>query len=66
MNMPSVPCKDCTNRTMRCHTTCNEYKEYRAKQDEVNKINRPTEEEIMDMEFNRKRKDRRIKRNRKY
>ena len=66
MNMPSVPCKDCMNRTMRCHTTCSEYKKYRIKQDEVNKINRPSTEEIREMEFNRNKKDKRIKRNRKY
>lgn len=35
MNVP--PCKDCKNRHMLCHATCEKYKFYRAKLDTVNK-----------------------------
>ena len=31
-----MSCKDCQNRTPGCHDTCEDYKEYKRKQEEVN------------------------------
>lgn len=30
MSKPQPPCKDCTNRTMGCHSTCELFKDYEA------------------------------------
>ena len=30
----TAPCKDCQDRELRCHSTCDRYKEFRSKRDE--------------------------------
>lgn len=30
MSKPQPPCKDCPNRTMGCHSTCELFKDYEA------------------------------------
>lgn len=39
LKIPNCPCKDCEKRTMNCHGSCEGYKEYRKKLDEINKEN---------------------------
>ena len=34
---PKAPCKNCAERSVRCHETCKRYLTYRKKQDEYNK-----------------------------
>ena len=31
LNTPPAPCKDCTKRTVGCHSGCADYGEYRSK-----------------------------------
>lgn len=33
----NVPCKDCADRKINCHSTCEKYKEFRAYKDSLNK-----------------------------
>lgn len=33
-----VPCRGCTDRTVRCHTYCERYLAFRKEQEEVNKM----------------------------
>lgn len=37
MSAIKCPCKGCENRTPTCHSSCDGYKEYRQKLDEVKK-----------------------------
>jgi len=34
--MRTAPCKDCTNRILGCHSTCEKYQEYAAHQAKTN------------------------------
>jgi hypothetical protein len=33
-----APCKDCPNRKVGCHSTCEKYLDYRKEVDKINKI----------------------------
>lgn len=44
--MNKAPCKDCPNREVGCHSTCDKYIVFRKERDELNKIiNKKKEEE---------------------
>lgn len=47
------PCKNCKMRTINCHSTCSDYKNYRNKMDAINEVKR-IEWEFMDYSFDRK------------
>lgn len=34
--MIRVPCKDCTKRHLHCHSSCDEYKQYKSEVDKAN------------------------------
>lgn len=34
----NTPCKDCPNRSVGCHSTCDPYKEFDAKRKEIREI----------------------------
>ena len=34
---PKAPCQGCTDRALGCHSTCEKYKEFRAKQEVIYK-----------------------------
>lgn len=38
MNGIKCACKDCTDRKLGCHATCEKYKEYKEKSETINKI----------------------------
>lgn len=42
--MANAPCKDCPDRIVGCHSTCNKYKQYRVEQDAQNKAIREQNE----------------------
>ena len=53
--MIKVPCKGCTDRVMKCHSTCERYKEYRAALEKLGEKAQKTRE-INDAHYdNRKR-----------
>ena len=35
---PKAPCKGCTDRYEKCHSSCEKYQEFRRKQDIYNKV----------------------------
>lgn len=36
----NAPCKDCPNRTLLCHSTCEEYQKFAAERQEISKKRR--------------------------
>lgn len=45
MTYPRKCCKDCENRTIYCHCTCEEYKVYKKELDEYNAAIRKAKEQ---------------------
>jgi len=55
----NVPCKDCEDRTARCHASCEEYLAYRTERDEMiskKYKNLQTRDASYEMRFKRTRK----------
>lgn len=45
----NAPCRDCQDRVLKCHATCERYLEYRQKRDEYNNHRYQSQEEVHDI-----------------
>lgn len=45
----TAPCKDCQDRELKCHATCDRYKEFRQKRDDYNTYRFQAQEEVHDI-----------------
>lgn len=59
--MVTAPCKDCPDRQLGCHGTCEKYQEYRRKRDEEAVAERQRVDSYCDMYAYKKDKVRRLK-----
>lgn len=48
------PCKDCTNRHINCHASCDDYSEYKIKTAELNEKIRQVKRAELNVELRRK------------
>ena len=59
--MVTAPCKDCPDRHLGCHGTCEKYQKYKAKQAEINEAAYKRNEAYNDLDSYREEKTRRLK-----
>lgn len=53
-----VPCKECEKRTATCHATCEEWKEFEKKKEELERIKNKEYKERQNLIYSRKIKKR--------